>query len=254
MGCRLEHLVVRDVEAAAQEGVNLGGQHQRLAGPRTGAVADVAASQLRRFRQVGMGRQHQASRIVSQIACNRYLAGELLELQDAGPVGDRLHRVLEGAGRAAKDLMQLLPRGVAHVELEEEAIELGLRQRVGPLHLDRVLGGQDEEWPRELVRFVGDGDGLLLHRLEQGRLGLGGGAVDLVGQDQVGEDRARLEAEMARAAGVLADDVGAHHVGRHQVRRELDAAVAQVDSLGQRPDQDRLAQAGQAFEQNVPAR
>ena len=40
----------------------------------------------------------------------------------------------------------------------------------------------------------------LLHRLEQGGLGLGRRAVDLVGQDQVGEDRPGHEAQLAGAA------------------------------------------------------
>jgi hypothetical protein len=75
------------------------------------------------------------------------------------------------------------------------------------------------------------GDRALLHRLEQRGLGLGRGAVDLVGQDEVGEDRARLELELRRPllASVL-DDVGADDVGGHQVGRELDAAEGQVQA------------------------
>jgi hypothetical protein len=48
-----------------------------------------------------------------------------------------------------------------------------------------------------------DGDAALLHRLEQGRLGLGRGAVDLVGEDDVGEDRARLEDEGSGAGRLV---------------------------------------------------
>ena len=82
-------------------------------------------------------------------------------------------------------------------QLEEEPVELGLGERIGPLHLERVLGGQHEERRRQPVRRAGDGDRPLLHRLEQGRLGLGRGPVDLVGQHQVGEDRPALELEPA---------------------------------------------------------
>jgi hypothetical protein len=42
-------------------------------------------------------------------------------------------------------------------------------------------------------------------------------------------------------------------VGRHQVGRELHARVAQRHGLGQRPRQQRLAQAGHAFDQHVAA-
>ena len=84
----------------------------------------------------------------------------------------------------------LLARVVDH-DVEHEAVELGLGQRIGPLLLDRVLRGQDEEGVGQAVPLAADGDLALLHRLEEGRLGLGRGAVDLVGQDDVGEDRAR---------------------------------------------------------------
>ena len=55
------------------------------------------------------------------------------------------------------------------------------------------------------------------------------------------------------AVGRFEHDVGADHVGRHQVGRELDALELQVQRVGQRPDQQRLAQAGHAFEQHVAA-
>ena len=69
---------------------------------------------------------------------------------------------------------------------------------------------------------------LLLHRFEQCRLGLGRGAVDLVGQHQVGEDRALAGTRSAAPpVAVFAHDLRADDVGGHQVGRELDAAEAQ---------------------------
>ena len=94
---------------------------------------------------------------------------------------------------------------------------------------------------------------MLLHRFEQRRLGLGRGAVDFVGQDQVGEDRPALELELAPAAGRFHDDVRAEDVGRHQVGRELDAAEREVEHFAERAHQQGLAQPGHAFEQHVPA-
>ena len=52
---------------------------------------------------------------------------------------------------------------------------------------------------------------------------------------------------------VLLDDVGADDVGRHQVGRELDARELQVQHVGQRAHEDRLAEARDALEQHVPA-
>ena len=52
---------------------------------------------------------------------------------------------------------------------------------------------------RQHVRGVVEGDLRLVHRLEQARLGLGRGAVDLVGEHDVGEERAGLERRSRRA-------------------------------------------------------
>ena len=69
----------------------------------------------------------------------------------------------------------------------------------------------------EREALAGDRDLVLLHRLEQAGLGLGRRPVDLVGEDQVGEDRSRLEPEDPLAA-LLDQDVRAGDVGGHQVR------------------------------------
>ena len=121
---------------------------------------------------------------------------------------------------------------------------------IGALHLERVLRGQDEERWLEQVAFARDRHLLLLHRLQQRRLRLGRRPVDLVRQQQVGEDRSGLEAELALAV-LLDQDVRADDVGRHQVGRELDAVEGAVEHVGDRPHEHRLAQAGHAFEQRV---
>jgi hypothetical protein len=62
------------------------------------------------------------------------------------------------------------------------------------------------------------------HRFQQCCLGLRRGPVDLVGQQQVGEDRAGPEHQLA-AALVVQRSSG--HVGREQIRGELDAGEVQ---------------------------
>jgi hypothetical protein len=49
-------------------------------------------------------------------------------------------------------------RRIADDDLEHEAVELGLGQRVGALLLDRVLRREDEEGLRAAVRLARDGD------------------------------------------------------------------------------------------------
>jgi hypothetical protein len=144
--------------------------------------------------------------------------------------------------------------GIVDDDVEHEPVQLRLRQRVGPLLLERVLGRQHEERRRQREDMVGDGDLALLHGFEQGRLGLGWRTVDLVGQEHVGEDGPLDEAE-GLLAGILVDleHVGADDVRRHQVRGELDALELQPQDLGQGIHHQRLAQPRQADHQTVAA-
>src|SRR5207247_7830964 len=89
---------------------------------------------------------------------------------------------------------------------------------------------------------------------QQRRLRRRRGAVDLVGEDDVGEERALQELKLALSRrAVLLDDLGARDVGRHQVGGELDAAEVEREALGQRRDHERLRQTGDAFEDAVTA-
>jgi hypothetical protein len=116
-------------------------------------------------------------------------------------------------------------------------------------------GSEHQERQRQLVGVAAGGDPVLLHRLEERRLGLRRGPVDLVGEDQVGEHRPADEPEGAPPGGVvLLEDLGAGDVGRHQIGRELDPREAEVERLGQRRDEERLGQPGDADEQAVTAR
>ena len=105
---------------------------------------------------------------------------------------------------------------------------------------------------------VADGDAPLLHRLKERGLRLRRGAVDLVGQDQVVEDRARQEAhattDVAPRVLLFVQHVGPGDVGGQQIGRELHAAERQVERLGQRGHEQRLGEPRDPDEQRVPAR
>ena len=94
---------------------------------------------------------------------------------------------------------------------------------------------------------------LLFHRLEHRGLGLGRRAVDLVGEHHVAEDRAGLEGEVALPGFVFEHHAGADDVGRHEVGGELDAREVEVQGSAEALDQQRLAQAGHAFQEGVAA-
>ena len=143
--------------------------------------------------------------------------------------------------------------GVSHQHFEEEAVQLGLGQRIGAFLLDGVLRGHYQERHFELIAFAGRRDGAFLHGFEHGRLGFGRGAVDFVGQADLGEDRPALELEEPLAFDGFHDHVGAEDVGGHKIGGELYAVEIQVEGFCQRADQERLAQAGHAFEQAMAA-
>ena len=90
-------------------------------------------------------------------------------VQHAGPHAVLTHDpALIFLGRIGQDL------------LEQEPVELRLRQRIRALLLDRVLRGDDGEAGTQLVLHAIDGDMPLLHGLQQRGLRLGWRAVDLV--------------------------------------------------------------------------
>ena len=95
-----------------------------------------------------------------------------------------------------------------------------------------------------------DGHLALLHGLEHRALHFRRGAVDLIGQQQIGEDRAAVDAELA---ALLIDDLRADDVGGQHVDGELDALEVEVDGLGDGVDQQRLREAGQPLQQQVAA-
>ena len=98
--------------------------------------------------------------------------------------------------------------------------------------LHRVLGGDHHEGLREVVRLAVDADLVFVHRLKQRRLGLGRGAVDLVGQQEVAENGPGFELEGFRVRVVDGD---AEHVAGQHVAGELEAVEAAGDRPGQGP-------------------
>ncbi len=90
-------------------------------------------------------------------------------------------------------------------------------------------------------------DGALLHGFEQGGLRLGWRPVDLVGQDDVGEERTLVELEPP----LVIQNLGADDVAGHQVWRELNAVEAQAQGLCDGVDEQGLRQSGDPDQQTV---
>ena len=133
--------------------------------------------------------------VIHHVAGDEQVTRDALDADERFAVAHLLDRRLPGGGGAHQDLLQVVGRRELNLELEQETVQLCLRQRVGTRHLDRVLRGDHEEWPRQWVPARTHSDGALLHGLQQRRLRLGRRAIDFVHQDQIGEDRPRLELE-----------------------------------------------------------
>ena len=116
--------------------------------------------------------------------------------------------------------------------------------------LDRILRGDHQKRLRQRIGVRVHRDLAFVHGLEQRRLRLRRGAVDFVGQQNVGEDRAALEFELLLGGGV---DRNAQHVGRQHVAGELHALKTAIESARQRLAKRGLAHAGNAFDQQVSA-
>ena len=104
-----------------------------------------------------------------------------------------------------------------------------------------ILRGDHQEGLGQRKRLPLDRHLRFLHGLQQRRLRLGGGAVDLVGEQQIGEDGPRPELEPAAA---LIEEKAAGDVARQQVGRELDTPEAEVERLGQEPGDEGLGESG----------
>src|SRR5262245_30853247 len=139
-------VVRRDVAAARQEGLRLGDLDQRDRGAHRGDVVD----QRRQVGQVGgLGIARggdQVDRVALDLVVDEYLARHLARGEDL--VGrQHLGRARLGARarHAVDDLDLVVARRIADLDLEHEAIELRLGQRIRALLLDRVLGREHEE-------------------------------------------------------------------------------------------------------------
>ena len=217
-----------------------GGQRQTVRGGVAGRPHQVDDVFLDRRRDPDRGGQGAELDHIRRTEERRLFAGPCVGVGTGGvgDAGQLEHGQLGGAV------------GVADDQLHQEPVELGLGERVGSLVLDRVLGRQHPEGLGQDDGLVADGDLTLLHRLEQGALDLGRRTVDLVGQEDAGDDRTGADVERPGGGPV---DLGAGQVGGKQVGGELDPAEREVEGLGQGPHRSGLGEAGHAFDQNVAA-
>jgi acetoin utilization deacetylase AcuC-like enzyme len=138
--------------------------------------------------------------------------------------------------------------GVAQRNPHQESVELAFRECKGADLVARVLGCNYEEGLGQWPGAAFCADLALFHGFEEGTLGLGGGAVDLVGKHQLGEHWPRMKAESAVA---LIEDGYADDICRQHVAGELDALELQTQKAGQNMGEGGLADPGNVFDQQM---
>jgi hypothetical protein len=241
------YVLGEDVVAAADQREGAGGGDQAEAGARAGTdldhVGQVAEEVVLRL----AGGHDKAHDVVGDELVDRDLGGGALQLDQPFGVED-LRRLGGLDAHPLQDLELVVGARVGDVDLHQEPVALGLGQRVDAFGLDGVLGGDDDERLGQRERAAGQRHLAFGHDLEQRRLHLGGGTVDLVGEDEVDEDRPHLDVELL---GRRVVDPRAHDVRRDQVGGELQAGEAAADDLGEGADRQRLGHAGHTLEQTV---
>jgi hypothetical protein len=133
--------------------------------------------------------------------------------------------------------------------MKRSSCDSGQRERADLVR--GILRRDHEERLGQGTRLALGRDLPLFHRFEQRRLRLRARAVHLVREHQLGEDRSGMEAELP---GRGLEHRDAEDVGRQQVRGELHALEAQAENPRDRERERGLADPGNVFDQQVPAR
>ena len=233
-------VVGEDVVAAADEGEGAAGAEEAEGGAGGGAEGGVGVLS----GGFGEGDEVFANQAVHIDFLGGFLQGEYLFRGGDG------RQVKDGVGvfLLGDDADFLVEAGVAEADAHQEAIQLGFGEGEGAFVFDGVLGGDDEEGRGQGVGDAVDGDLAFFHGFQQGGLGFGGGAVDFVGEYQLGGDGAGAEAELA---GGLVIDGDAGDVAGEQVGGELDAGEGAADGEGDGAGEHSFADAGDVFDQDV---
>src|SRR5258707_10422091 len=113
-----------------------------------------------------------------------------------------------------------------------------------------ILRCDHKKRSRQFVRMSVHSDLTFVHRLKQCGLRFRRGAIDLIGEQNIGEDRSALELELLLQRRIYRDS---QHVGRKHVTGELHALKGAIDGAGESLSQRGLADSGNAFDQKMAA-
>ena len=190
----------RGREAAVDQRARAHRQHEGLAGARAGAPGDEIAQARHRRRRRAAPRAPAcriASTTFSPTGRRRTMACASIRSSGVQTGCDRRF-LAEGGGE--QHLLFGFAVGIADIDLQQEAVELRFGQRIGAFLLQRVLRRQHMEGLGQIVARARHRHMRSCIACSSADCVRGRGAVDFVGHQKLGEDRALDEAEGARAA------------------------------------------------------
>ena len=237
----LLHVIGQNVIAAANRRQRAGRAQQRQRSARRGAQLERLLLPRRLDDR-------------DDVAAHRLADPHLLDRAHHQPQPLRLDHRLQllqrlGALEAQQNRVFLIGVRITHAQTQQEAVQLRFGQRECAFKLDRILRRDHQEGARQRHRLALDRQLAFLHRLQQSGLRARRGAVDLVGEHQLRQQRPGPKLEIAR---FLVVDVDPGHIRGQQIGGELDAAKRAADRAGERFRQHRFAQPGHIVQQDVP--
>ena len=195
------------------------------------------------------GGEHDGEEIIHQAVFHPDLFRLRLKIDDMLRAQYRLNFVgrVQQLG-AIQHFLFLIRSRIADAKSHEESVELRFRKREGAVILCRVLCGDDHKRLLKGIGLVVDGDLGFAHRFEEAALSLRRGAVDFVGQDDVGKQRARHELKRL----FLAIEHGnADDIGGQQVASELNTFEGAIEGAREAMGQRGLPDTGDVLDQEM---
>ena len=240
--------------ASLENGAGFGAEDEVLDGARAGAPHHPFFDPVWGFLASGSAFADEFDDMFVDVFGDGDASDDFLEAKDIGGVENFLEDGHGATSGGFGDLEFFFGGGVADIDEEHEAIELGFWEWVGAFLFDGILGSEDEERFFEGEAMFTGVDLLLLHGLEESGLGFGWGAVNFVGENDIGEDGAFDEFESAATwlIGFL-EDFRAGDVTGHEIWGELDAIEVEGHQVGEGVNEEGFGEAWDAHEEGVTA-
>lgn len=236
-----EDVIRGRVSSALHEGMGAGHGGKRHRAARRDTERDVMA-----FSGSSSDIHHVGEEAVFDVnLCGLFSKGKKVIGRDDGAKGQ------SGAPAAAlQDLDLVLTGRIADGDADHEAVGLRLGELLCAGGAERILRRHDDEGLRDGVGLAVDREAPFLHDLKERGLCLRGGAVDLIGEEEI---RHRAAGDVAKAAGGFVIHGKSRDIRGQDIGGELHTLVVKPERAGEGDGHGRLAHAGDVIDQDMAA-